>query len=64
MWSHGRPCKLKETLFLAAYCHFGRTPYTNDGTLFFEWENLKDTFFNVRRLTPIRSQRHLTSATT
>merc|ERR1711937_776016 len=27
----------------AAYCHFGRTPYTNkDGVKFFEWENAKD----------------------
>merc|ERR1712195_150185 len=26
----------------AAYCHFGRTPYTKDGIKFFEWENSKD----------------------
>jgi len=26
----------------AAYCHFGRTPYTKDGFKFFEWENQKD----------------------
>merc|ERR1712167_505098 len=26
----------------AAYCHFGRTPYTKDGIKFFEWENAKD----------------------
>merc|ERR1712028_218762 len=26
----------------AAYCHFGRTPYTKDGIKFFEWENTKD----------------------
>merc|ERR1712100_679446 len=26
----------------AAYCHFGRAPYTKDGVKFFEWENAKD----------------------
>jgi S-adenosylmethionine synthetase len=26
----------------AAYCHFGRKPYTKDGVKFFEWENAKD----------------------
>jgi len=26
----------------AAYCHFGRDPYTKDGIKFFEWENVKD----------------------
>jgi len=26
----------------AAYCHFGREPYTKDGIKFFEWENAKD----------------------
>merc|ERR1711981_1078330 len=31
--------KYQET---AAYCHFGRTPYTKDGLKFFEWENPKD----------------------
>merc|ERR1712091_632273 len=31
--------KYQET---AAYCHFGRTPYTKDGLKFFEWENSKD----------------------
>jgi len=25
----------------AAYCHFGRAPYTKDGIKFFEWENAK-----------------------
>merc|ERR1712147_25294 len=34
----GEP-KYQET---AAYCHFGRTPYTKDGIKFFEWENAKD----------------------
>merc|ERR1711861_63890 len=26
----------------AAYCHFGRQPYTENGIKFFEWENPKD----------------------
>merc|ERR1711957_898364 len=26
----------------AAYCHFGREPYTKNGCKFFEWENSKD----------------------
>merc|ERR1712144_155559 len=26
----------------AAYCHFGREPYTKDGRKYFEWENAKD----------------------
>merc|ERR1712195_348721 len=34
-----REPKYQET---AAYCHFGRTPYTKDGMKFFEWENSKD----------------------
>jgi S-adenosylmethionine synthetase len=34
-----REPKYQET---AAYCHFGRTPYTKDGIKFFEWENAKD----------------------
>merc|ERR1711937_992084 len=34
-----REPKYQET---AAYCHFGRTPYTKDGVKFFEWENAKD----------------------
>jgi len=34
-----REPKYQET---AAYCHFGRTPYTKDGAKFFEWENPKD----------------------
>merc|ERR1711976_692112 len=34
-----REIKYKET---AAYCHFGRQPYTKDGIKFFEWENAKD----------------------
>merc|ERR1712007_329123 len=35
-----REPKYQET---AAYCHFGRTPYTDaNGRKFFEWENAKD----------------------
>jgi len=34
-----REPKYRET---AAYCHFGRAPYTKDGIKFFEWENPKD----------------------
>jgi len=34
-----REPKYQET---AAYCHFGRQPYTKDGIKFFEWENPKE----------------------
>merc|ERR1711912_178894 len=34
-----REPKYQET---AAYCHFGREPYSKDGIKFFEWENSKD----------------------
>jgi len=34
-----REPKYQET---AAYCHFGRQPYTKNGIKFFEWENAKD----------------------
>merc|ERR1711907_319382 len=34
-----REPKYQET---AAYCHFGRKPYTKDGKKYFEWENAKD----------------------
>merc|ERR1712125_88595 len=34
-----REPKYQET---AAYCHFGREPYTQDVKKFFEWENAKD----------------------
>merc|ERR1712034_165652 len=34
-----REPKYRET---AAYCHFGRAPYTKDGIKFFEWENAAD----------------------
>merc|ERR1712166_121312 len=33
-----REPKYQET---AAYCHFGRQPYTENGIKFFEWENVK-----------------------
>merc|ERR1712224_415969 len=34
-----REPKYQET---AAYCHFGRAPYTKDGRKYFGWENAKD----------------------
>jgi len=34
-----REPKYQET---AAYCHFGREPFTKDGRKYFEWENSKD----------------------
>merc|ERR1712091_791352 len=34
-----REPKYQET---AAYCHFGREPYTHEGRKYFEWENAKD----------------------
>jgi len=34
-----REPKYQET---AAYCHFGREPYLQDGIKYFEWENAKD----------------------
>merc|ERR1711937_441169 len=34
-----REPKYQET---AAYCHFGREPYTKDGRKYFEWENAQD----------------------
>merc|ERR1711933_671817 len=34
-----REPKYQET---AAYCHFGREPYTKEGIKFFEWENAKE----------------------
>merc|ERR1712178_77501 len=45
-----RPGAIAQTLALrepkyqetAAYCHFGREPYTKNGMKFFEWENAKD----------------------
>merc|ERR1712176_533308 len=45
-----RPGAIAQTLALrepkyqetAAYCHFGREPYTANGVKFFEWESAKD----------------------
>merc|ERR1711909_229399 len=34
-----REPKYQET---AAYCHFGREPFTKEGRKYFEWENAKD----------------------
>merc|ERR1712048_24686 len=34
-----REPKYQET---AAYCHFGREPYTKEGRKYFEWENAQD----------------------
>merc|ERR1711908_37125 len=34
-----REPKYQET---AAYCHFGRKPYSKNGIKYFEWENPKD----------------------
>merc|ERR1719371_151132 len=34
-----REPKYQET---AAYCHFGRKPYTKEGCKYFEWENARD----------------------
>merc|ERR1719446_266991 len=36
----------------AAYCHFGRQPYTENGIKFFEWENPKD----LRTYAPMTSE--------
>jgi S-adenosylmethionine synthetase len=36
----------------AAYCHFGRQPYTENGIKFFEWENPK----NLTRYAPMSSE--------
>jgi S-adenosylmethionine synthetase len=36
----------------AAYCHFGRQPYTENGIKFFEWENPKD----LKKYAPMTSE--------
>jgi S-adenosylmethionine synthetase len=36
----------------AAYCHFGRQPYTENGIKFFEWENAKD----LKKYAPMTSE--------
>merc|ERR1712065_13482 len=50
-----REPKYQET---AAYCHFGRAPYTKDGIKFFEWENAKD-LSKYQPLTPDQVQTEL-----
>merc|ERR1711945_2496 len=50
-----REPKYQET---AAYCHFGREPYTKDGIKFFEWENAKD-LSKYQSLTPDQVQTEL-----
>merc|ERR1712036_32488 len=44
-----REPKYQET---AAYCHFGREPYTKNGIKFFEWENAKD----LKKYAPMTSE--------
>merc|ERR1711988_429710 len=36
----------------AAYCHFGRQPYTENGIKYFEWENAKD----LKKYAPMTSE--------
>merc|ERR1712157_636982 len=45
----------------AAYCHFGREPYTNKGIKFFEWENAKD-LSKFKSMTPAQVTAELTSS--
>jgi len=44
-----REPKYQET---AAYCHFGREPYTKAGVKFFEWENARD----LSKFRPLNSE--------
>merc|ERR1712150_341888 len=53
-----REPKYQET---AAYCHFGREPYTKDGVKFFEWENAKD-LSKFKSMTPAQVTAELTSS--
>merc|ERR1711982_177118 len=53
-----REPKYQET---AAYCHFGREPYTNKGIKFFEWENAKD-LSKFKSMTPAQVTAELTSS--
>jgi len=50
-----REPKYQET---AAYCHFGREPFTKDGRKYFEWENSKD-LSKYQPLTPDQVQTEL-----
>merc|ERR1712110_1200289 len=49
-----REPKYQET---AAYCHFGREPYTKDGVKYFEWENAKD----LKKYAPMSSEQVTTA---
>merc|ERR1711877_112514 len=53
-----REPKYQET---AAYCHFGREPYTNKGIKFFEWENAKD-LSKFSSMTPAQVTAELSSS--
>merc|ERR1712113_1279128 len=53
-----REPKSQET---AAYCHFGREPYTNKGVKFFDWENAKD-LSKFSSMTPAQVTAELTSS--
>merc|ERR1712003_483976 len=53
-----REPKYQET---AAYCHFGREPYTNKGIKFFEWENAKD-LSKFKSMTPSQVTAELKSS--
>merc|ERR1711879_985200 len=53
-----REPKYQET---AAYCHFGREPYTKGGIKFFEWENAKD-LSKFQSMTPAQVTAELTSS--
>merc|ERR1711908_237406 len=48
----------------AAYCHFGRAPYTKDNIKFFEWENSKDmkkyaTFDSAQTTAALKASNYL-----
>merc|ERR1719238_39046 len=53
-----REPKYQET---AAYCHFGREPYTEGGIKFFEWENAKD-LSKFKSMTPAQVTAELSSS--
>merc|ERR1712110_1395701 len=53
-----REPKYQET---AAYCHFGREPFTNKGIKFFEWENAKD-LSKFSSMTPAQVTAELSSS--
>jgi len=53
-----REPKYQET---AAYCHFGREPYTKNGIKFFEWENAKN-LSKYKSMTPAQVTAALTGS--